>query len=153
MIFAIISCIGFVGGAWIQGIGGVLGLIGSSLLICCGPSSSGQGGGIMLAALILYIIGALAEIIGAIVGLIAYLGLAAQYTLMCDYDSSGSIESGGIPSEQDCMNTLLGLTAIFIFPAVIVGFVAGVLQIVGAVMAWKAKKAIEGGGSAIKTNV
>lgn len=137
MIFAIISCIGFLGGAWVQGIGGVLGLVASSMLICCGPKAAGEGGGMTQGAMILYVLGAIAEILGAVLGLLAYFALVDTYTTTC----------GG--SEQ-CLNLAVGITAIIIFPSVALGIVAGVLQLVGAFKAFKSKQAIDAGGITVQ---
>ena len=59
------------------------------------------------AAAILYIIGALAEIVGAVLGLLAYFALVESYTVACDYDRNGTIEAGTTGTwadEQECMN-------------------------------------------------
>lgn len=150
MVFSIISCIGFLGGAWVQGIGGVLGLVASSMLICCGPKAAGEGGGMTQGAMILYILGAIAEILGAVLGLLAYFALVDSYKTGCDYNMDGTIESGTYPDEQGCMDLLVGFTAVIIFPSVALGIVAGVLQLVGAFMAFKSKQAIAAGGVTVQ---
>ena len=81
MVFAIISCMGLPVGlvVWpclISGVGGIVALVGSSILICCGPSDASAGAGKMMAGFILMLIGAICELGGAIAGLIFNVWLA-----------------------------------------------------------------------------
>ena len=142
LVLSIISCLAFVVNAVLQGIGGILGVVGSSILICCGPKKESDASGSTLAAAILFATGAGLELVGAILGITAYLSLVQTYINLCDGDSSGSIEAGG---EQSCMDILTGFTGIFIWPTVIIGGAAGILQLVGAVFAWKSKQALDSG--------
>lgn len=142
LLLSIISCLAFVVNALLQGIGGILGVVGSSILICCGPKKESDASGSTLAAAILFATGAGLELVGAILGITAYLSLVQTYIGLCDADSSGSIEAGG---EQSCMDFLTGFTGIFIWPTVIIGGAAGILQLVGAVFAWKSKQALDSG--------
>ena len=140
MVFAIFSCIGFLGGAWIQGVGGILSLIGSSILICCGPKAGGGGAGSCMAAFVLMLLGAIAELVGAVIGLILYFGVVdTAVNVTCNYDGDTGSTSG---AEQGCLDFVLGITAIIIYPSVGLGVVAGVLALVAAIMAMKAKNSL-----------
>lgn len=142
LVFGILACIGFAGGAWIQGIGGILCCVGSGILICCGPESGKPGGdGKENAAAICMIIGGVIEIIGAVVGLILFFGIKSRAEESCAY------LAGYGSAEEDCVNTTVGFVAVIIFPSVGFGCVAGILAIVAGSMACKAKAALSGGKS------
>ena len=66
LVFAILSCIGFLAYAWIQGVGGILACVGTSIVICCGPEKGKPGGdGKMMAAFVLMLIGAIVAMFSA----------------------------------------------------------------------------------------
>jgi len=138
MIFAILACIGFIGGAWVQGIGGILGLVGSSIIICC-VSKPGEGAGSVMAAAILQFLGALAMVAGAVIGLIVYFGVVDTTKVTCNSDSDASVTTA---AEQACFDLVLGITGIFIFPSVGLGVIAGILMLIAGVMSWKARSAL-----------
>ena len=50
LLAGILACLGFLVGGWLAGIGGILGIIASSMLLCCGPSNKGEGKGMVRAA-------------------------------------------------------------------------------------------------------
>lgn len=145
LVFGILACIGFAGGAWIQGIGGILCCVGSGILVCCGPESGKPGGdGKENAAAICMIIGGVIEIIGAVVGLILFFGVKSRAEEAC------AVYSGYGSAETDCINTAVGIAGIIIFPSVGLGVIAGILACVAGMHACKAKAALSGskGGSA-----
>merc|ERR1711998_654032 len=43
LIFGILGCLGFIVSAWTAGAGGILSIIASSLVLCCGPTDKGKG--------------------------------------------------------------------------------------------------------------
>jgi len=140
LVFGILACIGFLGGAWIQGIGGILCCVGSGILICCGPESGKPGGdGKENAAAICMIIGGAIEIIGAVVGLIVFFGIKSRAEESCSY------LSGYGSAESDCINTAVGIAGVVIFPSVGLGVVSAILSIIAGVNACKAKNALAGG--------
>ena len=81
-----------------------------------------------------YYIATLPGIIGAVIGLIFYFGAVATATEYCG-------------TNADCVNGLIGLAAIFIFPSVGLGVIAGVLVLVASIFSFKAKGAILKGGA------
>ena len=50
LIAAILACLGFVAGGWLAGIGGILGILASSMLLCCGPNKKAEGKGMVRVA-------------------------------------------------------------------------------------------------------
>ena len=148
LIFSIISCIGFLGGAWLQGIGGICGIVAASVLICCGPRAMAEGDGKLTAAFVLFIIATATEIIGAILGVILFLQAEARIRNTCVFQHANTASAG----YTTCYNLLIGLTATFIWPAVIIGGVAGVFCLLATIFSWQAraavKKQIAGGGVA-----
>ena len=71
----ILACLGFFVGGWPAGVGGILAIIASSMLLCCGPTARGQGKDMHMASWILYLIGAVACAGGIIVALVAYFAV------------------------------------------------------------------------------
>lgn len=141
MIFALIACVGFLGGAWIQGIGGIIGLVGSSVVICCvsNPPSPCN----MMASFILQLLGSIMMILGAVVGLVIYFGVVDEMTNgLCNSDGDTSVTT---QSEQDCLNFTLGITGIVIFPSVGLGIIAGILMLVAGIMSYKAYSVVKNG--------
>ena len=134
LVFAIISMVGFIGGAWVQGIGGIIVCIGSSILICCGPTSETEGAGKCMAAFVLMLIGGIIELLGAVLGLVFYFAVVGSARESCETSWGWLSEQ----SVQDCVNTTVGIMSILVFPSVAIGIVTGVLVIVGSV---KAKQA------------
>ena len=144
MVFTIISCIGFLGGAWVQGIGGILGLIACSIQICCGPTKNAPNeAGKETAAGVLYILGAICEIGGAILGLLIFLGIQAAAVESCTA-SWGWLSQNSV---DECVSVTVDLTAILIFPSVGLGVIAGALQVVSAFMSFKSMGALKAGGA------
>ena len=112
-----------------QGIGGILGLIACSIQVCCGPTkNSPNEAGKETAAGVLYILGAICEIGGAILGLLIFLGIQAAAVESCP-NSWGWLSQDSVDA---CVSTTVGLTAILIFPSVGLGVIAGALQVLHA---------------------
>ena len=72
LICGILACLGFAANGWLAGIGGILAIIASSMLICCGPTARGQGKCMHKASFILYSIATIACAVGIILALVAY---------------------------------------------------------------------------------
>lgn len=139
LIFGIISCIGLalsaITGPLIAGLGGIVGTIGASILICCGPAAGQPGGdGKMMAGAVLMGIAAGVEIIGAIVGIALFFSWEAGIRSGC----------GG---SQSCYDAFVGFTAILMWPSVAVSIIAGIIFIVAAVKSAQARSALLAGGS------
>ena len=153
MVFAIISILNMPVGVvvWpclITGVGGIVALVGSSILICCGPSDASAGAGKMMAGFILMLIGAICELGGAIAGLIVYFSVVAQARITCN------IVDGETPNvlEQHCMNVITGIAGILIFPSVGISALTGVLALVAAIMSKQGHAAMLAGGGGVPKN-
>ena len=138
LVFSIIALIGFIAGGWVQAIGGLLACIGSSILICCGPKDgSAAGKGKEMAGFVLMLIGAITEIIGAVLGLILYFGTVTRCGQeVCVPNFSGGQTCASPP--QATIDTCIGFLSIIIWPSIIIGGVSGIITLVAAV---KAKQA------------
>ena len=127
-----------------QGIGGILGLIACSIQICCGPTKNAPNeAGKETAAGVLYILGAICEIGGAVLGLLIFLGIRAAAVESCTA-SWGWLSQNSV---DECVSVSVGLTAILIFPSVGLGVIAGALQVVSAFMSFKSMGALKAGGA------
>jgi hypothetical protein len=169
-VFAIFSMIGFIGGAIAGGVAGIMACVASSILMCCGPKADGTGAGKELAAAILYILAGIVHFVGAVLGLLWYFALAEDVKKHCDdlckdwetqynwdtwqeYESRAECDAQYDQTCKDYESTTLGFLAILIFPTVGFCVVCGILEIIGAVLCFKAKKAVEasaGGAAAAK---
>ena len=150
MVFAIISCMGLPVGlvVWpclISGVGGIVALVGSSILICCGPSDASAGAGKMMAGFILMLIGAICELGGAIAGLIVYFSVVAQARASCGMMN----EATPAAWEQACIDNFTGIAGIFIFPGVGLGVLTGILALVAAIMSKQGHAAMLAGGGGV----
>ena len=138
LVFSIIALIGFIAGSWVQAIGGLLACIGSSILICCGPKDgSAAGKGKEMAGFVLMLIGAITEIIGAVLGLILYFGTVTR----CGQETcvmQGTPYETCVTPAQSAIDTCIGFLSIIIWPSIIIGGVSGIITLVAAV---KAKQA------------
>jgi len=148
MIAGILACLGFLVGGWLAGIGGILGIIAASMLLCCGPSKKGEGKGMHTASLVLYILAAILAIAGLALALSAYFNVLAAAKTGC------AMHTDSQDAEDSCVGLVMGLTGILIWPAVILAAVSAAMDIWGAVAAGKAMKAIteemSGGGGGIQ---
>lgn len=145
LIFGIISCIGLalsaITGPLIAGLGGIVGTIGASILICCGPAAGQPGGdGKMMAGAVLMGIAAGVEIIGAIVGIALFFSWEANIRTICSGGSGGTLN-------QPCYDLSVGFTAILMWPSVAISIIAGIIFIVAAVKSAQARSALLAGGS------
>ena len=137
MVFAILSCIGFIGNAWIQGIGGILALIASSMIICC---DAAKAAGKLQACFVLFILGGIIEIVGGIVAVILFFSWKAGIEEGCQiYGTSGV-------HYDNCVNTMVGIVGAIIWPSVGLAVVSGVLILIAGVKANAAKGALLKGG-------
>ena len=150
MVFAIISILNLPVGlvVWpclISGVGGIVALVGSSILICCGPSDASAGAGKMMAGFVLMLIGAICALGGSIAGLINYFSIVAQARISC------GIVDGETPNilEQHCMDVITGIAGILIFPGVGLGGLTGALALVAAIMSKQGHAAMLAGGGGV----
>ena len=147
LVMGVLSCIGLLlaslTGPLIAGIGGILGTIGSSIVICCGPPTTGGGAGKMQACMYLCAIGCLLEIGGAAVGIALFFGWKANIETGCAvYGNSG-------PSYDSCVNGLVGLVGALVWPSVGISFGAGAAMIDCALKSKKAVAALSGKVAAV----
>ena len=138
--------VGFIGGAWIQGLGGILICTGSSILVCCGPTNATVGAGKEMAAFVLMLIGAIVEVIGAIVGVILFFAWAATLRETCETSWGFIPGAAGEAAVTDCVNTSTGFLALIIWPVVAFGIITGILSLVAAIMAKMGHASMKGGG-------
>eukprot|EP00908_Phaeocystis_cordata_P017377 Transcript_287.p2 GENE.Transcript_287~~Transcript_287.p2 ORF type:complete len:246 (-),score=57.55 Transcript_287:209-850(-) len=133
---------------------------------CCGPKADGTGAGKELAATILYILAGIVHFVGAVLALLWYLALAEDVKKHCDdlckdwetdwwaeYESRAECDAYYDQTCKDYESATLGFLAILIFPTVAFCVACGILEIIGAVLCFKAKKAVEasaGGAAAAK---
>ena len=110
-------------------LGSILGIVAASILICCGPTTASADGGRCktLAAFILYLIAAFAELASALLNLSAYLQVLGIWSALGSF------------------------WAPVVIPPLVIGTVTGILQIVGAVTAWKATKSIDASKASVAT--
>jgi len=166
MTFGILTCIGFLVGGWLSGIGGILSLVASGLILCCGPPQTGPGmGGKFKAAAILSGVAALIHLIGAIL-------MIQIITASNNVDNScvDSICGGNTWSQQWCSDTsnycdseshcrdsgagvdlcnavgdaVAGWIAIIFWPAIVLALVSFALELAFGVKTWKAIPEMEG---------
>ena len=138
MVFAILSCIGFIGNAWIQGIGGILALIASSMIICC---DAAKAAGKLQACFVLFILGGIIEIVGGIVAVILFFSWKAGIEEGCL-----SAYGNAAADYDNCVNTMVGIVGAIIWPSVGLAVVSGVLILIAGVKANAAKGALLKGG-------
>jgi hypothetical protein len=43
LVFGVLSCVGISAGEWLGGVGGILSVVASSMIICCAPPQAGPG--------------------------------------------------------------------------------------------------------------
>ena len=135
LVCGILACLGFLVGGWLAAIGGILAIIASGMLVCCGPTAKGAGKGKHTAALVLYLIGALLCVIGAIVAITTYFAVSESAQVTCASSSYGGNDKA---STDACVNLILGLSAILIWPAVVLAVFSAAMSTWGAVSAFSA---------------
>lgn len=148
LVFGIIDCVSFVGGGWLAGIAALLGIISASLIICCGPPTTGPGSGCKFkAAAILAGLAAILHVVGAILMVLIIIAVdsgvgnacldgycadnrwsSAQcctgFGLSCPYSSTNEYVCG---SENECRTTDPQVAACDIGSTVVSGFVQIIL--------------------------
>lgn len=131
LAFAIVSCLGFVIPLyWFPGLGGLLGIIGTSIIVCCAGSS--HGGHIACAALCM-----LAAILHA-VGVGIYIWFYAEAV-------SAAWESAGSEYDADVQLAVAAWVWILVWPTVIFNLISMILEIIQVVFCFKASSAINAG--------
>jgi hypothetical protein len=85
LVFSILTLIGFIGGGIIAALGGLLGIIGAGILVCCGPGPDGGGAGKEVAAMVLFILAALFEVLGLALGLLWFFAAVSTANDTCSY--------------------------------------------------------------------
>jgi hypothetical protein len=152
LIFGIISCIGFLlsalTGPLISGIGGILLVVSSSIIICCGPEKAKPGGdGKLQAGMVCGFIGAGCEIGGAVVGIALFFGWKADIETACGLGMAGA--SYDSMYAQPCVDLAVGIVGALVWPSVAISIVAGILAIVFALKCKAGRTAmLSKGGSA-----
>jgi hypothetical protein len=166
MTFGILTCIGFIVGGWLSGIAGILALVASSLILCCGPPQTGPGmGGKFKAAAILSFVAALLHLIGAILMLLVIVAANSVDSQCIDALCSGSTWSSNFcsdtqticSSEAQCREHASGiefcegagdavsaLAGIILWPAIILALASMALELAFGVKTWKAVPEMEG---------
>ena len=137
LVFSIIALVGFIAGGWVQVIGGLLACIGLSILICCGLKDGSAAGKKAMAGFVLMLLGAITEIVGAVLGLILYFGTVTR----CGQEvcvMQGTPYETCVTPAQSAIDTCIGFLSIIIWPSIIIGGVSGIITLVAAV---KAKQA------------
>lgn len=130
LAFAIVSCLGFVIPAyWFPGLGGLLGIIGTSIIICCAGKS--RGGHIACAVLC-----ALAACLHA-AGIGIYIWYYAEF-------SSAIAEVSSTSTELEAQ-VVTAWVSVVIWPAVVLNCISFVLEVIQAVFCFKAASAIADG--------
>jgi hypothetical protein len=131
MVASILACIGFLAGGALAGVGGILGLVASGMLVCCGPIAKGQGKGQHTAAFVMFLLAAILSAIGLILALTAYLDLATRADAFCAYSMDSS-----------CQSTFMGLVALLIWPSLVLAGLAVIMDIWATVKTFGAMKQI-----------
>lgn len=85
LVFSILTLIGFIGGGFIAALGGLLGIIGAGILVCCGPGPDGGGAGKEVAAMVLFILAALFEVLGLALGLLWFFAAVSTANDTCSF--------------------------------------------------------------------
>jgi len=164
MTFGILTCIGFVVGGWLSGVGGILSLVASGLVLCCGPPQTGPGmGGKFKAASILAGIAGLIHVIGAIL-MIVIVTAANDVDNSCidsictNYGTTWCTDTSNYcASESQCEEygsgvelcgaigaAVAGWISIILWPAIVLALVSFALELAFAVKTWKAVPEMEG---------
>ena len=143
LVVSVLSCLlygmplGFVGG-----IGGLVGIFGSSVIVCCGPRAKGEGVGKMRIAAVLMTLAAMLHLAG--LGLIIYAYHTASVILnrQCEQNKEAILQRG-IESCDDYIAAVLGFTTMFVVPSAVLSVVALILDIAAAVCSQRAKRVTE----------
>ena len=84
LVFGIIDCLSFVVGGWLAGVGAILAIIGSSIIICCGPAAPAPGSGCKFkAAGVLSLIAGILHLVGAILMIMIVAGTGGTVNQAC----------------------------------------------------------------------
>ena len=150
IVMAILNVIGGITtlpiGGYVPLAGGVLSLIGSSMLLCCGPSSKGQGKGLHVGGLVLFILTAVIFCASMAVLMATYFGIQNEINKGCGVAHAINTNTGNDPTIHDETNKVCtgvsALVAAIIWPYTIFVAVTAAFNIWASVMCCKAMNAI-----------
>ena len=138
-VFSIFSLIGFlisVPGA----IGGLITIVASSILMCCGPKP-GDNNTKLLACFVMFILGGILHILGALLCIIWYIGLVADADEWCD--DWCSVDTWYQTAEQCCEDhkaIVIGWSSVLVIPNVVINVIALIFELIAAAKCWSGKK-------------
>merc|ERR1712216_171759 len=114
-------------------------------VVCCGPKKPGEGKGIHMGALVLYILAAILAVAGLALALSVYIALVDSSSKACEIGCSGLKDRGSIYDDcyNTCYNNSLGLWTVLIWPSIILAAFSAAMDIWGSVTACKAMNAIQ----------
>lgn len=141
LIFGIISIIAFILPPYFSGLGGVLAVIGSSIVLCC----AGKWAGGHTACAVMCLLAFIVHIIGVIVDIVTYIGLtAAANTTAATLQGQ---QSGLDAAQAAAMAALVQpavaswIAAIF-WPAIILCVICAFLELLQTIFSFQARSAI-----------
>jgi len=173
LVFAIITLLSFAVGGYASGIGSILTIVGTSLVICCGPAKAGAGAGCKFkAASILVLIGAIVHIVGLVLMLMVVVGsgnntnqlclegyceqskyrvvscgsyMCASET-MCKTDSSSSaVQACGLGA-----SIVAAWFSIILWPAIVLSGLTAIFELLCAIFSFQAAGTMEKGTATIQ---
>jgi len=138
LVFGIISCLGFlVPGQWWGGLGGLLAVIGASVLLCCSGSGASASAGSHIGAGVLIAIAATVHASAVIVYILFWANVVNEVSDDCDGDQ----DLDGV----DC-DALGGVASAFIgvliWPIIVIDIATFVVELICAIFSFQAAQAV-----------
>ena len=141
LVFGVISCLGFlVPGQWWGGIGGVLAVIGASVLLCCSGSGASASAGSHIGAGVLIASAAIVHAVAVIVYILFWANVVNAVNDNCD-DDVYSYNQDGV----DCDDLASGVGAfigVLIWPIIVIDIATFCVELICAIFSFQAARAV-----------
>jgi len=146
LVFGIISCLGFlVPGQWWGGLGGLLAVIGASVLLCCSGSGASASAGSHIGAGVLIASAAIVHAVAVIVYIVFWANVVNAVNDNCDDGVYSNPDDPNNQDEVDC-DALSGVASAFIgvliWPIIVIDIATFCVELICAIFSFQAAQAV-----------